>query len=122
MGKVKSMDLLKPLNIQSDSKFNIFSEMFPDCNAFALIKCYAVVQMIKVICEESGWEYPHAALKNEKNRNRIDQKLNCGWDVSFFDRPDYSVVFKKIYKKLESLSLKDFMRKFLPDWALCSIF
>lgn len=84
---------------------------------FDLIKCYAVVQLVARCVSEGGWKYPHAAFKNEKNSAQILGKLQfSNFNRNFFDSPDYMNDFSEIYDMLQAMSLKDFMREFLPDY------
>lgn len=84
---------------------------------FDMIKCYATVQLVARVVSESGWKYPHAAFKNEKNCVQILEKLNFShFDRSFFDSADYAHEFSEICDMLQAMSLEDFMRMYLPDY------
>lgn len=84
---------------------------------FDMIKCYATVQLVARYVSESGWKYPHAAFKNEKNCVQILEKLDFShFDRSFFDSADYAHEFSEIYDMLQAMSLEDFIRMYLPDY------
>lgn len=95
----------------------LFSRMIPHCNEFGKIKCYAAVQLLRHRMEaDNFWIFPHAAFKNERIRKAIEEKLDCMFDPDFFISADYKDTFNDIFDQLNTLSLKDFMRIYLPDF------